>query len=229
VVAAIGDRASTIAYHRPGWDGRRAARGLEGNAEAAIEELDRREIERAVVVGHSFGGGVAAWLAVHHPERVVALVLVAPAASAKALDRGDRLLAAPVLGDVASAGSLAGVGVALSTPLARRLLASRFGLDENYLRAGGRVMVRPASWRSFVVEQRAMFDELPVLEPLLARIRVPTAVVTGTGDPIVPAAATKRLAEQIPDAKLSVIERAGHLLPHLHAEALAATILTLGS
>lgn len=225
VVAAIDDRAETIAYHRPGWHGRRRPTGLAGNAAAALEQLDARSIERAIVAGHSFGGGVAAWLATHHPERVAALVLIAPAASTGTLDRTDRLLAAPVIGPLASAMALAGVSLALSGRAVRHELAARTGLDERFLRAEAQMLRHPRSWRAFVVEQRALFTDLPVLETQLPRIAVPTTVITGTADPIVPPAATCRLASQIPGAELVEIARAGHLLPHLHAPELAAAIV----
>src|SRR5205807_9865975 len=77
---AIGTRAETIAIDRPGWDGDRPPADLAGNAQAALDALDAAGAERAVVVGHSFGGAVAAWVAATHRERVRALVLVAPSA-----------------------------------------------------------------------------------------------------------------------------------------------------
>jgi pimeloyl-ACP methyl ester carboxylesterase len=64
-----------------------------------------------------------------------------------------------------------------------------------------------------------------VLEQRLSTVTVPTAVVTGTHDPIVNPAASRLLAQQIPSAELIEIDRAGHLLPHLHAEELAAIVL----
>jgi pimeloyl-ACP methyl ester carboxylesterase len=229
VLAEIGDRVPAFAVHRPGWGGRRGARGFAGNGTAAIEELDARGIERAVVVGHSFGGGVAAWLAVHHPDRVAALVLVSAAANAKALDRSDRLLAAPLIGPVASAASVAGIALVLSSPPARRLMAARNGLDEDYLRAGARLLIRPRAWRSFLIEQRALFCDLPALESRLHEIAAPTTVIAGSADRTVPPSAARVLATQIPGAELVVIEGAGHLLPHLHAGRLAELIIAAAS
>src|SRR6202030_4025190 len=65
-----------LAIDRPGWDGSRRAGDLRHHAQAVLDALVRAGIERATVVGHSFGGSVAAWLAARHPERVGALVLV---------------------------------------------------------------------------------------------------------------------------------------------------------
>jgi pimeloyl-ACP methyl ester carboxylesterase len=225
LVAALGNRANPIAYYRPGWNGAGMATGFAGNADAAIKQLDARGVTRAIVLGHSFGGGVAAWLAVHRPERVSALVLVAAAANVGSLDRTDKLLAEPVIGPLASALSLGAISLALSGRAVRRGLAVRTGLDERVLLADAQMLRRPSSWRSFLIEQRALFSDLPVLESSLSEITAPTTIVTGTADPIVDPNASRRLAEQIPSAELIEIDRAGHLLPHLHAEELAAAVL----
>src|SRR5947209_14666259 len=81
VRAHIGERAPTIAIDRPGWDGDRGPADLAGNARAAIAAIDAAGARRAVVVGHSFGGAVAAWVAATTPDRVRALVLAAPSAN----------------------------------------------------------------------------------------------------------------------------------------------------
>ena len=78
--------------------------------------------------------------------------------------------------------------------------------------------------RAFDTEQRALVTGLPVLERRLAQVRAPTWIVTGSADRVVPAAAPRLLADQIPDARLVVLERAGHLLPQLHARRLTETI-----
>lgn len=220
VLDALGRDAAVLALDRPGWDGRSQAIDLEGNAAAAITALDAHGITRAVVVGHSFGGAVAAWLAVHHPSRVAALVLAAPSANGRALYALDRVLASRVVG----AAAVAGVGAALSLSPLRHVIAARADLDESYLRGLGRLLMRPSSWRAFVVEQRALIVGIPRLEAQLRRISAPTVIVAGAADRIVPTAAAELLAQQIPGAELVMLNRAGHLLPHRHAEKLAEII-----
>jgi pimeloyl-ACP methyl ester carboxylesterase len=224
VRAALPDGVRTLVPDRPGWDGRSAPTDLAGNGRAAIAALDAHEIERAVVVGHSFGGAVAAWLALRRPERVAALVLAAPSADTRSLYAADYLLASPFAGAVMSAALLGAAGAALAFGPARRPLADHLGLEERYLRALARLLVRPASWRAFVVEQRALVRDLRALERELHRISTPTVIVAGAADRIVPTAANKALAEQIPGAELVLLRRAGHLLPHRHAERLAAIV-----
>lgn len=63
-----------------GWTERPRAREaytLEGQAALVLGVLDALGIERAHLVGHSYGGGLAIWLAARHPERVRSLSLVA--------------------------------------------------------------------------------------------------------------------------------------------------------
>jgi pimeloyl-ACP methyl ester carboxylesterase len=52
----------------------------------------------------------------------------------------------------------------------------------------------------------------------------PTVIRAGAADRIVPATANRALADQIPGAELVLMRRAGHLLPHRHADRLAEVI-----
>jgi pimeloyl-ACP methyl ester carboxylesterase len=91
-----------------------------------------------VVVGHSFGGAVAVWLAVSNRERVRALVLAAPSANAESLRSVDRLLAAPGVGYVVGAAALA--GAALATEPVRSRVARELELEDGYLRSAARML-----------------------------------------------------------------------------------------
>ena len=137
-------RVAPIAMNRPGWDGTTAPRDLAGNAEAALAALDARGIERATIVGHSLGGAVAAWLAAHHPDRVAALVLAAPAANVASLEWMDRWLTFPVAGSLTSAASLTMLGLTLSAGPVRQLIARSSALDEDYLRNAGHDLAQRA-------------------------------------------------------------------------------------
>jgi len=87
-----------VAADRPGYGSSLLpAGGFAANARAVLDELDSRGIQRAVLVGHSYGGGVAlsaASLAPHRVEAVVLLASVGPGC----VSGWDRLLAAPGAG-----------------------------------------------------------------------------------------------------------------------------------
>lgn len=225
VRTAIGDRADVIALDRPGWNGHGAPRDLAGNADGALSVLDRHGIDRAVVVGHSLGGAIAAWVAAEHPDRVAALVLAAPSANCASLNRLDQLLAAPIVGPVLAAGAFATAGAVLSTPSLRHRIAAGVALDEDYLRAASRVLLRPTSWLAFSAEQRWLIRELPSLERRLGSISSPTTIVSGSADRMVTPSSARQLAAQIGDADVVQLHGATHLLPQQHPGELAEVIL----
>jgi pimeloyl-ACP methyl ester carboxylesterase len=223
------DGTTAIAIDRPGWDGSSRPSDLSGNALAACQALERAGAQRAVIVGHSLGAAVAVRLAILHPERVAALVLVAPSANMDSLYPLDHLLAQPGLGYVAGAGALVTSGLLLAAAPVRRRLAGTLRLDERYLRSAGRSLLTPATWRAFASDQRALVTELPGLEARLGDIRAPTTIVAGSADRMVPIAAARRLATQIPGAELVVLERASHLLPQQHAGRVAVIIAAVAA
>ena len=55
-----------------------ATRGMRDWSDDVVALLDALELNRALFVGHSMGGGVVMQLAIDHPDRVAGLVLEAP-------------------------------------------------------------------------------------------------------------------------------------------------------
>jgi pimeloyl-ACP methyl ester carboxylesterase len=222
-----------LAPDRPGWGSDpRPAVGLAANADALEQLLVAAGVQGQVtVVGHSLGGGVALEIALRHEGRVGALVLVGSVGVSEALSRLDRLLALPVVGSAILRAGVATLRRGLIT--AARYsgrhpggwLADKLALLATLQAAIGSDS-RPTvgrSRRSFLVEQRALLAETPGLEGALGRIRVPTVVVTGTSDRIVPVAAAQALAGRIPGAELVLIA-GGHLLPFHQPEMLAEIV-----
>ncbi|HEY3945518.1 MAG TPA: alpha/beta fold hydrolase [Solirubrobacteraceae bacterium] len=196
VIALLDPDTPALAPDRPGWAEHGAATGIEANGRTA---LDARRIRRATVVGHAYGAGVAAWLAIHHPNRLGRLVLVAPAVNASSLYEADRLLALPLVGALASTAILGATGLALRIAPLRLQLADRFTVDASYLGSLARILLSPSSWRAFV-EQRAMVSDLPALEHELHRITAETVIVAGSADRTIPPHAVRMLRDQIPGA-----------------------------
>src|SRR5947209_2601762 len=220
VAELVGDRSRLLAVERPGWRPGSRPTDLPGNASAALAALDAEGVQRAVVVGHSLGGAVAAWLAAEHPERVSRLVLAAPAANRASLVPLDHWLAWPLVGELVGATVLAGAGLALWPEGSRALLARMLGLDERYLQSTARHLRRPRAWRAFAADQRMLVRDLPALEARLRSITAPTTIVNGSADRVVPLASARELARTIPAAELVVLPGAGHLLLQRHAERL---------
>jgi pimeloyl-ACP methyl ester carboxylesterase len=83
--------------------------------------------------------------------------------------------------------------------------------------------------RSFVTEQRALMDELPVVNAALARVKVPTAVVVGAWDVVVRPGAGRTLAHAVAGAELVWIDRAGHFVARDTPDRLADVIARYGN
>ena len=209
VIASLPAWVSAIALDRPGHGSSPLpGGGLEHNAAAVLDALDARDIDRAVLVGHSYGGGVALQVAASAPERVEALVLLA-SVGPDCLNIFDWLLAAPVAGALASR-----IAWQLTPPFARAVL--RFMSRKrhpNWQVWGHAHWENGPLWRTFLAEQKALVRQAQEFERLAASIRAPTLVVTDPRDPLVPFKTAEALIRVLPDARLHLIERAGHHLP----------------
>jgi len=200
--------------------------GFRDNAAALVELLDRSGIGSAVVVGHSWGAGVALATAIGSPERVRALVLASPVAPGIAAGPLDRLLASPHLGAALAAVAFRLAGLGLTVPPVRRLAHAAVPTLQDAQVSATAARWRGSAWRSFHAEQRFLVDELPSLAPDLSSVDAPTTILYGTRDRISPPAHARHLARALPRSRLIAADGAGHMLPQqrprLVAEAIAA-------
>lgn len=175
---------------------------------SVLRLLDQLGLARAVFVGHSLGGAVAAAVAVQAPERVLGLVLVAPA-----------LVTPPVLaGSLDSAGELQRVRALIVAYY--QSLRSRFAgihdpgwLAESAAAATYEPARDPAYFRALVAAL-AQFDFEFLTRERAARLTMPTLLVWGAQDPVVPAANAQGLLSMLPRARLEIVPRSWHR-PHL--------------
>ncbi len=218
-----------VAADRPGYaSSPLPAGGFAANARAVLDDLDSRGVTRAVLVGHSYGGGVALSAASLAPGRVEAVVLLASVGPG-CVTGWDRLLAAP------GAGQLCALVAWRLTPwLARARLAGiawRSGRplapDEHvnwqvwgHVGRGDRPL-----WRTFLTEQRALLRELDGLERAIASVRAPVLVLADPDDKVIPFDTARRLVRALPDARLQLVEGAGHHLPRRAPAAVADAIV----
>lgn len=218
-----------VALDRPGYGAnRQGAGGFDLNARAVLAEMDARGIEHAVLVGHSYGGGVALSAAAMAPQRFEALVLLASVGPG-CLTGWDRLLAAPLAGEVCALAAWS-----LTPWLARAKLtriAQRRGRpiasDEhvNWDIWGNSRHDHGPLWRSFLTEQRALVGELDGLTSSLAGIHRPVLLLADPRDTLIPVQTAHELARLLPDARLRLIDDVGHHLPRRGAALIAEAII----
>jgi pimeloyl-ACP methyl ester carboxylesterase len=228
VTGRLPARLHAVVVDRPGYGASsQAAGGFAANARAVLDELDSRGIQQAVLVGHSYGGGVAlsaASLAPHRVEAVVLLASVGPGC----VNGWDRLLAAPGTGPLCAL-----VAWRLTPWIARARLAriSRRrgrplapGEHVNWQVWGYASREHGPLWRTFLAEQRALLRELDELVSAVPSVRAPVLLLADPDDTLVPAGTARRLAQALPDAQLQLVEGAGHHLPRRAADVVAEAI-----
>lgn len=189
----------------------------------ALKELD---VEQPILVGHSWGGALALAYALEFQDDLAGLVLLAPAAyeSDDGVSFLTKLPAWPVVGDVINF---------LFTPLlgawvVREDLQKAFAPDsvpKHYLRHGLSEWTRPKKVKWYSVDDALLNASLPKLAMRYSNIRVPTVIVTGDSDLIVPAKENAhRLYEALPQGDLVVMEKTGHQIPYTRPDAVVDAI-----
>jgi pimeloyl-ACP methyl ester carboxylesterase len=160
-------------------------------ARLTLKIMDRLQMDRPHLIGHSFGGQVSIQLAATAPGRVGKLVLVCSAGirTRPALATRLKRMAARLGKWLAAHGGW--IGERLRAAIYRRVQS------QDYANAGP---LRPTLVR--VVSED--------LAPSLPLIQSPTLLVWGAQDRAVPLAAARVMARLIPDAQLVVFENAGH-------------------
>lgn len=180
---------------------------LQGQGQLVIGVMDALGIPRAHLVGHSYGGGLALWLAAREPERVHSLVLVDSTLPSYSTQRRR-----------AWAGVRPLVGVLLRTVLLREAFIRR-GLERSVY---DRSLITDEVVREYLARLRVegaadayrgltarVKGPAPVVE--LSSIGQPTLVIWGLQDGLLASAYGSRAAEKIPIAQFVGIDRCGHL------------------
>lgn len=169
-----------------------------------IDLLDALEIERAVLVGNSFGGGLSLALALRWPERVAGLVLMGTPA-----------------GEFEQSDALAQAGVFEPSKEAMRRLLLTFPYDqklvtdemvaaryETSLRHQDTPFFKKLMAALNSTEGKRVMRGTPL--DLLARIHQPTLVLHGREDRVIPSDVAIRIHRAIANADLQLFSSCGH-------------------
>jgi pimeloyl-ACP methyl ester carboxylesterase len=178
--------------------------------------LDALNIQKAHIVGVSMGGNIAQFVAIEHPERTLSLTLIAS-------DSGN-----PALADVAGLEVFAEVGappaeddingfVEYQVNISKALGSPGYPTDEETLRESW-VRDVQRSYDPAGLTRQATVSLVGSLDgddrySNLKSIKVPTVVLQGTDDPLIPVESGKDLAANIQGADLFIIPGLGHDMP----------------
>jgi pimeloyl-ACP methyl ester carboxylesterase len=185
--------------------------------------LDALGIEKAAVLGHSMGGFIAQAMALEFPHKVDKLILCSTNFG------GPRHVpvtpeAMKVLTDVSS------------DPLTRfrngLVISTAPGWAENNPDMIQRWVewrvanpIEPAPYQAQLAIGLGLLQEAAAFENQLHRIKVPTLILFGEHDKVVPPANASLLAEKIADSKVVILPEAGHFFPIEAPKAAAQAVI----
>jgi pimeloyl-ACP methyl ester carboxylesterase len=212
VVPALAERRRVVTLDVPGF-GESAPAGPGFELEAVAERIARGLAARGVrapfdLVGHSLGAGIAVTLAAARPRAVRRLVLVAPAGLGNYSRAASYALAATADGLLAArrrAGALADLR------WGRRVLLGFAAADgASIAPTQARLMIDASAGARRTATALATITRANLI-PVLGRTEAPLGVMWGAEDRTIPARNAEHVRGARPDARVVVIERAGHV------------------
>jgi pimeloyl-ACP methyl ester carboxylesterase len=203
-----------ISVDFPGHGLTRAPEGSSLNAEALADFVDvfaaTLKLPRFAAAGNSMGGGAAWQLAVRHPERIDALILVDAAGFPNDKPPSDVPLAFKILRYPIGRALLRNIDNrplienGLKTDVYDKSIITPFVVDRwaDFQRAPGH--------RAILMSINMGLPSKPTAE-LLSTIKAPTLILWGESDPLIEPAAAQKFAAAIAAAKLITYPNVGHL------------------
>jgi 3-oxoadipate enol-lactonase len=173
--------------------------------------LDALGIEKAIILGHSMGGFIAQALALEFPHQVEKLILCSTNFG------GPRHIpitpeAMKVLMDVSS-DPLTRFRNGLYISTAPGWAEQNPEMIQEWVEWRAANPIEPAPYQAQLAIGLGLLKEEAAFENQLYRIRVPSLILFGEYDMVVPPANAALLAEKIPDSKVVILPDAGHFFP----------------
>lgn len=183
---------------------------LDDMADDSVGLLDALGIGKAHICGASMGGMIAQVIACRHPQRVLSLISMMANTGNPGLPMGRMDALAAV---IAPAPEGRDAWVEHYVNVWRKIWSPGFPYEEERVRA----FMQHSHDRSYYPQGMARQNTAVIAagdrRPALASINVPTLVIHGSDDPLIPVEGGKDTARVIPGAELLVIEGMGHDMP----------------
>lgn len=218
IVDRLAETHRVIAFDRPGYGYSDRPRGQmwtpEVQAALIRAALARLQIERAAVLGHSWGTLPALMLALDFPEMVTGLVLVSgPYFPVKRPD--PLLLALPSLPFVGAllANTVSPLAVRASGPLMLKAIFSPHPVPSEFVeRFPHGLAIRATHIRATAGDAGLLQAAELRLPKRYGELKMPVAIVAGDGDKIVPFTQAERMHAAVPHSSFHPAPGVGHMV-----------------
>ncbi len=184
--------------------------------------MDALQIESAHMVGVSMGGMISQLLAIHEPQRVKTLTSIMSATGSRKLPGPTKEVTRHIIRGPKSATYEA--GLEFQWKLWRLLGGSRYRLSDEDLAEFLRRNFERGMTAAGVARQMLAILAAPSRIDELGKTDIPTLVIHGDADPLIPVECGLDTARAIPGARTAIIEGMGHALPVALTERLARLI-----
>ena len=174
--------------------------------------LDTLGIAQAHVCGASMGGMIAQHLAARHPRRVKSLTLMMTSSGSRRLPGPTLKVRSALISRPADPKSVQSV-IEHYVRLYRLIGSPGYPATDAYLHERLGISVRRSYRPQGTARQMVAIAADGNRSKLLEQIKVPTQIIHGKQDPLVPVAAGYDLAAKVPGAQIDVIDGMGHDLP----------------
>lgn len=184
--------------------------------------MDALQIESAHLVGVSMGGMISQLLAIHEPRRVKTLTSIMSTTSSRRLPGPTKEVSRHIMRGPKAATVEA--GLEFQWKLWRLLGGSRYRLSNEDLAEFLRRNFERGMTAAGVARQTLAILAAPSRTADLRKIDIPTLVIHGDADPLIPVECGLDTARAVPGARTAIIEGMGHALPLALTERLARLI-----
>lgn len=198
----------------------------DGQARAIAALMRRKGIDRAVIVGHSFGGAIAASFAIAFPKMTAGLVFLAPATHPwpGGVAWYNTLTRRPVLGRLFANLVALPAGLALIDDGMRSVFAPN-PMPADYIGTAPALVLRPRSFRANAIDLANLYDHVSRTADRYREIAAPTVIVTGDRDGVVlPDLHSRGLHRDIAGSELVWVRNLGHKPDYVAGELCVAAI-----
>lgn len=208
--------------YKMGWRNR-SPYTLRNMAQDAVGVLDALQIGKAHIVGVSMGGMIAQRVAIEAPSRVLSLTSIMSSSGARGLPAATREVTRQLLSRPAGKGKQAAIDHMVK--LFKVIGSPGFPTEDALLRE----RIAASAERNFhpqgIARQMVAIVGDSTRAAELAGLKIPTLVMHGKADPLVPFACGEDTARRIPGATLVAIDGMGHDLPPGVVDRLLASLV----